>query len=82
MTNLRAIRDKQGISQRKLAELSGVHHISLARIEMGVLDPRLSTLRKIAQALNVTMSELVGDKSPTNKRRSYGTDKTKGRLVR
>jgi len=41
-----------------------VHHVSIARIEMGILDPRLSTVRKLAKALSVTVSELVGDKRP------------------
>jgi len=69
MTNLRAIRDKQGLSQRQLAAQSGVHHISIARIEMGTLDPRLSTLRRLAKALNVSMSTLVGNAPVTKQRR-------------
>ena len=83
MTNIKAIRANRGLSQRQLAELSGVHHVSLARIEMGVLDPRLSTLLKLAKALKVTMSELVGDnQSPTKKGGSDGTNEAKGRLLR
>ena len=59
---LKIVRAQRGLSQRQLEDISGVHHVSIARIEMGLLDPRLSTVRKLAKALNVTISELVGDK--------------------
>ncbi len=61
---LKIVRAQRGLSQRQLEDISGVHHVSIARIEMGQLDPRLSTVRKLAKALNVTISELVGDKRP------------------
>ncbi len=76
------LREDRALSVRKLAELSGVHYVSLVRIEGGKLDPRLSTVQRIAKALGVTLSELVGDQPQSTKRRSYGTDKTKRRLVR
>ena len=47
---------------RKLAEVSGVHYVSLARIEAGQLDPRLSTLLKLTKALQVTLAELIGER--------------------
>jgi transcriptional regulator with XRE-family HTH domain len=56
---LKEWREKRGLSQRALAEVSGVHYVSLARIEMGQLDPRLSTLLKLCKVLNVTLAELV-----------------------
>jgi transcriptional regulator with XRE-family HTH domain len=83
--NLGVIRKRRGLSLRKLAERSGVHYVSLAKIEAGKLDPRLSTLRKLAQALGVTLSELAGELTiihPSTKGGKYGTDKAKGRLVR
>jgi len=70
---------------RKLGELSGVHYVTLAKIEASQLDPRLSTLRRIAEALGVTLSELAGELTiihPSTKGGKDGTDKTKGRLVR
>ncbi len=76
------LREDRALSVRKLAELSGVHYVSLVRMEGGKLDPRLSTVQRIAQALGVTLSELVGDQPQSTKRRSHGTDKTKRRLVR
>jgi transcriptional regulator with XRE-family HTH domain len=64
----------QGLSLRQLARVANVHFVSLARLEAGRFDPRLSTLRKLAKALNVTIAELVGEAKPSNKGgKSYGT---------
>ena len=57
---LRARRAARGLSQRALAEKAGVGAVLVARLELGQTDPRLSTLRKLAEALNVTVGELVG----------------------
>jgi predicted transcriptional regulator len=50
-----------------LARISGVHYVSLARLEAGLLDPRLSTLRKLSKALKVTITELVGERKHQKK---------------
>jgi len=64
-TRLKEWRERRGLSQRKLGELSGVHYVSIVKIEAGRLDPRLSTILKLCQALRVSLSQLVGE---TNKR--------------
>ena len=51
------------MSLRALAGMSGVAVATLVRIEGGGYDPRLSTLRKIAEALEVTVAELIGERS-------------------
>jgi transcriptional regulator with XRE-family HTH domain len=58
LVNLRA---KHGLSQRDLAKRSNVTNVTIARIETGVYDPRLSTLRKLAKALKVKVSDLLDD---------------------
>ena len=63
-TRIREWREKRGLSLRKLGELSGVHYVSLVKLEAGRLDPRLSTVLKLCQALRVSLSQLVGE---TNK---------------
>jgi transcriptional regulator with XRE-family HTH domain len=63
MTRLRAIRERKGVSLRGLKKTSGVAVATLARIEAGGYDPRLSTLRRLAKALEVTVAELIGEKS-------------------
>jgi len=63
MTRLRAIRERKGVSLRGLKKTSGVAVATLARIEAGGYDPRLSTLRRLAKALAVTVAELIGERS-------------------
>ena len=66
MTRLRAIREGKGVSLRGLKKVSGVAVATLARIEAGGYDPRLSTLKRLAKALDVTVAELIGER-PTPK---------------
>jgi transcriptional regulator with XRE-family HTH domain len=63
MTQLRVIREGKGVSLRALKKVSGVAVATLARIEAGGYDPRLSTLRRLAKALRVTVAELIGERS-------------------
>lgn len=51
--NIKSIRINQGISQKSLAEKSGVGLASIQRIEYGQLNPKRETLHKIAKALHV-----------------------------
>ena len=62
MVRLREIRERKGVSLRALKRASGVAVSSLARFEAGQGDPQLSTLRKLAKALNVTVAELIGER--------------------
>ncbi len=59
MKRLVAVRHKKGLSQRELAKRSKVSHITIARIEKGREDPRLSTLRALAKGLGVKVRDLV-----------------------
>ena len=52
VVRLRERREMLELSQRMLAQLIGVGHGHLSRIETGVVDPKLSTLRRMAVALN------------------------------
>jgi len=62
-TRLKEWREKRGLSLRKLGDLSGVHYVSLVKMEAGRVDPQLSTLLKLCKALRVTLSQLVGEKN-------------------
>jgi transcriptional regulator with XRE-family HTH domain len=57
---LKRLREERGLTQDRLAKRSGVSHGYLARLEIGMHDPSLSTLKKLAKALKVTVAELVG----------------------
>ena len=59
-TRLGEWRERRGLSLRKLGDLSGVHYVSLARLEAGQLDPQLSTLLKLCKALHIALNQLVG----------------------
>lgn len=59
-TQLKKWREKKGLSVRKLGELAGVHYVSIVRMESGKLDPQLSTLLKLCEALDITLNQLVG----------------------
>lgn len=61
MTKLAEWRGKRGLSQRALAKLSKVSFVTIARLETGKYDPRLSSLRLLAKALKVKVSELLDD---------------------
>lgn len=56
---VREIRMKQGITLRQLAKLSGISTTQLQAIETGSADPRLSTLLKLAKALQVTIGDFL-----------------------
>jgi transcriptional regulator with XRE-family HTH domain len=78
-TQLKEWRTKRGWSLRELAAESGVHHMSLYRLESGKLDPQLSTLLKLCRALGITLNQLVGvARKPRRGGKSNGTDQTEG----
>jgi transcriptional regulator with XRE-family HTH domain len=56
---LKRIREDRGLTQEQLAKRSGVSHGYLARLEIGMHDPSLSTLTNLAKALKVSVAELV-----------------------
>jgi transcriptional regulator with XRE-family HTH domain len=53
---IRALREKKGLSQRELAERMGTTQSAIARLEAGNISPSLATLDKIAQALGAELS--------------------------
>ena len=62
MIKLRQIRERKGVSLRKLAKDASVGVATLARMEASEWDPLLSTLQKLAKTLDVTVAELIGEK--------------------
>lgn len=66
---LRTFRLKQGLTQQQLAAKAKMSHAFLSNIETGKADPSLSTLKRLAQALGVTVSELVKEPRLTRTRK-------------
>lgn len=57
---LRELRREKAIERRELERLSGVHFATIVRIELGQTTARLSTARRLADALGVHHSEFAG----------------------
>jgi transcriptional regulator with XRE-family HTH domain len=58
-TNLRRARKRLGLTQEQVAERSGVHPTEVSRIEAGKRDPRVSTLLRLARAVEARPGELL-----------------------
>jgi transcriptional regulator with XRE-family HTH domain len=56
---IRMLRESKGISQQNLAAICNFEKANLSRIESGRTNPTVSTLYKISQALEVSLSEIV-----------------------
>ncbi len=63
-TQIRLIRQRQGLSQAALAEASGLHRSYVGGIERGERNPSLSNIARIAAALDVTIPELFVEEGP------------------
>jgi transcriptional regulator with XRE-family HTH domain len=57
---LKAERLKRSLSQEALAELSGLSRNYVSSIERGMVSPSLGTLEKLAKALGLSLTKLVG----------------------
>jgi transcriptional regulator with XRE-family HTH domain len=56
--NVRSTRKAQGVSQEALADMAGIDRSHMGFIERGKKDIRISTLVKVAGALNVDPAKL------------------------
>lgn len=57
--NLRAARKKLDLTQEQVAERSGVQAGEVSRIERGQRDPKVSTLEKLAAAVEMPPGRLL-----------------------
>ena len=55
---IRNYRTSAGLSQEKLAELSGCHPTYIGQLERGEKNATVESIEKIASALNVSLSKL------------------------
>ena len=58
---LRRLRRESDLSQQKLADLSGVGRVSIARIEAAAQSPKLDTIQKLAAAMGYPVQALLMD---------------------
>ena len=57
--NVKTLREKQGLSQEKLAEKAGLHRTYIGMVERLERNPSLECAYKIANGLNVELKNLV-----------------------
>ena len=58
-TNLRRVREENLMTQQELAQAAGLNLSTVMRIENDRVEPRFSTIRKLAKALDVDARELT-----------------------
>ncbi len=58
---LREIRTKRLLTQDELAEKAGVSQSTIANIERNNAEPQFRTIRKLAKALDIDPTELLGE---------------------
>jgi transcriptional regulator with XRE-family HTH domain len=68
-----AARLRSGLTQAQLAEASGVTDETISRIERGRYEPAVSTLFRLAEALEVSLDRLAGDPAREGARGGPGT---------
>ena len=57
--NIRKFRKLQGLTQKKLAELSGLNEVTIRSYEAGKYKPKIETIKKIADALGLYITNLI-----------------------
>ena len=63
--SVRAERRLQGKTTRELAQLAGLHASQISRLENGLADPKVSTVVRVARALQVTVAQLIEGTAPS-----------------
>jgi transcriptional regulator with XRE-family HTH domain len=58
-SRLREARERLELTQEEVAQRSGVHATEVSRIEAGKRDPQVSTLLRLAKAVEVKPSQLL-----------------------
>ncbi len=57
---IRKVREEKEYSREQLARKAGIHSQLIVRWELGISYPTISTLMAVADALDVSLDELVG----------------------
>ena len=81
-TRLAALRKDAGLSQYELARYVGVPQANIAFWERSEKPPRSDVLPKMAQALGVTVEDLLiaGDEKPLRKKAAKGNGRPAGKV--
>jgi len=59
--NIKKYRSKLGLTQEALARKADISYNTIIKLESkGIKDPRMETLKKLAEALSISIDKLVG----------------------
>lgn len=64
MRGLRAARQAAGLSLEQLGVKAGISGGTVGRIELGLHSPRLDTMEAIADALDLSVADLLQEPTP------------------
>ncbi len=73
-SELRTLRNRQGLSQRQLALRAGVSNATISLIEHGRTDPSLGLLKRVLDALGVSFAEFFSGQRGAGARYFYSSD--------
>lgn len=73
---IREARIKAGLTQAELAEKLGISYVGVSQWERDIRNPKIETVRKIADALGMKLSELMGMAAPESNEKNAAADST------
>ena len=59
LVRLRHVRERKALTQEELAQRAGITRTALSRIEAGAVEPRPTTVRRLAEVLGVEPDALM-----------------------
>lgn len=74
LPNLRSVRLRRLLTQRELARIAGLTTASVNRIETGTTKARISTVRRLAEALDVDPEDFLDVNEPPPSSQQKGSD--------
>jgi transcriptional regulator with XRE-family HTH domain len=79
---LQELREARGLSQLKLGEISGVAQSFINSIEAGRKSPTLRTLQKLANALEVEVTDLISTPKFSSQQKGDDTNERPSQINR
>lgn len=61
---IKELRKKKGLNQDQLAEMANLNRVTIAKYESGKIEPGAQALARIADALEVSVDEIMGREKP------------------
>lgn len=62
--NLKNVRNRLNVSQEQLQKMSGISQAAISKLELGKSSATIYTAQKLADALKVSIYDLIGEPAP------------------